>query len=205
MRPVQCILLVQMMLLGTPTFAHGAQSSDWPCTQRKVPEISLAAVWQGPSIDEASAKWRDDATISDLVQLLAARRTSAESAKSAIAQFAASAGAEKKPRLLKVVAGLVELANLERSQVISGLERFGKGQKQFAEQVRRENAEVAELRSNASADPAKINQLVERLTWNLRIFEERQKSLRFVCEVPVVIEQRLFGILKSIEAAIGQQ
>jgi hypothetical protein len=25
---------------------------DWPCTQAKVPEVSLAAVWAGPSLDD---------------------------------------------------------------------------------------------------------------------------------------------------------
>ena len=33
---------------------------DWPCTQAKVPEISLAAVWAGPPLDHASNKRKND-------------------------------------------------------------------------------------------------------------------------------------------------
>ena len=48
---------------------------DWPCVQSKVPEISLAAVWAGPPLDDVADKWKDDARISPLVSKLAARRT----------------------------------------------------------------------------------------------------------------------------------
>jgi hypothetical protein len=30
---------------------------DWPCVQAKVPEISLAAVWAGPPLDDVAEKW----------------------------------------------------------------------------------------------------------------------------------------------------
>ena len=40
---------------------------DWPCAQAKVPEISLAAVWAGPPLDDVADKWKDDAKVSALV------------------------------------------------------------------------------------------------------------------------------------------
>jgi hypothetical protein len=36
----------------------------------------------------------------------------------------------------------------------------------------------------------------------LRVFDERQRSLRFVCEVPVLIEQRLFLVVRLIQSAL---
>ena len=35
-------------------FGHAADPRypDWPCIQAKVPEISLAAVWAGPPLDD---------------------------------------------------------------------------------------------------------------------------------------------------------
>src|ERR1700757_2277014 len=53
---------------------------DWPCVQAKVPEISVAAVWAGPSLDDVQDKWKDDARISALVAKLAARRIPLEEA-----------------------------------------------------------------------------------------------------------------------------
>ncbi|NJM29212.1 MAG: hypothetical protein HC855_02970 [Rhizobiales bacterium] len=101
--------------------------------------------------------------------------------------------------------GLVETVNAERASVIAGLERFGGAQKNLAELVRKENATLSDLRNDASADPALVAQQTEVLNWNLRIFEERQRSLRFVCEVPVIIEQRLFNLTRDIQNAIEQE
>ena len=38
------------------------------------------------------------------------------------------------------------------------------------------------------------------LDWDMRIYEERERSLTYVCEVPVLYEQRAFAIAKLIEA-----
>jgi hypothetical protein len=101
-----------------------------------------------------------------------------------------------------LIAGLVETINAERGEVIAGLERFGSGQKQLATALRDENAKLSAMRDDAQADPAKLIQLNEQLLWNLRIFDERQKSLSFVCEVPVLIEQRLFALSREIQKAL---
>lgn len=195
-------MLTGLAMLAAAPMAWPVATPNWPCVQRKVPEISLAAIWTGPQLESASAKWRDDLAIADLVQRLAARRTSEEEAAAAVAGFAAASGNGRGMRLLKLMSGLLETVNAERSEVIAGLERFGDGQKQLAELLRRENSELAKLRETANADPARIGERTERLTWNLRIFDERQKSLSSVCEVPVLLEQRLFSLSRMIQKAI---
>src|SRR5262249_5752790 len=60
------LTLQGMSLAADPRFP------DWPCNQIKVPEISVAAVWAGPSIDDVGNAWEEDATIRDLVARLAA-------------------------------------------------------------------------------------------------------------------------------------
>ena len=185
--------------------AGSAAAADWPCVQRKVPEISLAAVWTGPPLDAEALAWRTDPAVAALVERLAARRTSEEEARQAITGLAQSSGAAKEAKLLALVAGLVEAINAERGEIIAGLERFGGAQKQLATLLRDENAKLSDLRSDAKSDPAKLNELTEHLVWNLRIFDERQNSLRFVCEVPVLIEQRLFALSRAIQTALQQQ
>src|SRR6186997_779768 len=74
---------------------------DWPCIQAKVPEISLAAVWAGPPLDDVSGKWKDDAKVSALVARLAARRTPLEQAQQAITEYLS--GAADKPRSGKLL------------------------------------------------------------------------------------------------------
>src|SRR5580700_2510869 len=68
---------------------------DWPCAQAKVPEISLAAVWAGPSLDDAEQKWKSDSKVSALVEKAAARKVPLEDAQKAITDFLATAGADK--------------------------------------------------------------------------------------------------------------
>ncbi len=201
-----CLKLVLAASLTVSLVAktHAATQGDWPCVQRKVAEISLVAVWNGPQPDKAAFKWRDDAAIAELVPQLAARRTTDAEAHEAIAQLATSSGELKKNKLLALVEGLVETINTEREDVIAGLVRFGKAQKDMAELLRKQNADLSDLRLDPQADTAKVAQQAEQLQWNLRIFDERQKSLRFVCEVPVLLEQRLFALSKDIQKNFNQ-
>lgn len=197
-----CLAVATALTLLAARTAGAAGTEDWPCVQRKVPEISLAAVWAGPPLDEVARKWRTDPGIAGLVDRLAARRTSEEEARQAIAGLVASSGAAKGPKFLALLAGLVETINAERAEVIAGIERFGRGQKQLAAALREESSKLDAMRADSKADPARVTELSDRLVWDLRIFDERQKSLRFVCEVPVLIEQRLFALSRAIQNAL---
>jgi len=43
---------------GEFSLAADPRYPDWPCTQAKVPEISLAAVWAGPPLDDIRTNGR---------------------------------------------------------------------------------------------------------------------------------------------------
>ena len=49
---------------------------------------------------------------------------------------------------------------------------------------------------------AQIEELTNRVEWDTRIFEERRKTMNFVCEVPVLIEQRLFALARAIQQSL---
>jgi hypothetical protein len=71
------VVMTVVIELALPGMALAADPRfpDWPCNQVKVPEISVAAVWAGPAIDDVSNAWEEDAATKDLVARLAARRT----------------------------------------------------------------------------------------------------------------------------------
>ena len=46
------------------------------------------------------------------------------------------------------------------------------------------------------------DELVGRVEWDTRIFDERSKTIGYVCEVPVLIEQRLFALARAIQQAL---
>jgi hypothetical protein len=85
---------------------------------------------------------------------------------------------------------------------MSGIERYGRKQLQFAEKLRGQQDELSAKRQAANADESEIQDLNDQVIWDTRIFEERRKSLTYVCEVPVLIEQRLFGLAKAIQAEL---
>ena len=175
---------------------------DWPCAQAKVPEISLAAVWGGPPLGEAEQKWKDDPNVSALVEKVAARKLPLEDAEKAITDFLAAPGADKVTTGKLVFAGLFERLNDERSSVMSGLERVTRKQRQAAEKVRDDTIALQALQDAAKPDQSKIDELSNQLVWETRIFEDRRRVVKFVCEVPTTIDRRLFALGRAIQQDI---
>jgi hypothetical protein len=172
---------------------------DWPCVQAKVPEISLAAVWAGPPLDDATAKWQSDAKVSALVAKLAARKTPLEEAKQAITEFLAGSAAEKAVAGKLLFAGLFETLNAQRNSVLNGLERVTRKQRDAAEKVRSDTLALQALQGASPPDQSKIDELSNQLIWETRIFEDRRRVIGFVCEVPTAIDQRLFALARVIQ------
>lgn len=172
---------------------------DWPCVQAKVPEISLAAVWAGPPLDDARDKWKNDAKVSTLVSKLAARKTPLEEAKQAITEFLAGSAAEKAATGKLLFAGLFETLNAQRNSVLNGLERVTRKQRDAAEKVRSDTLALQALQGASPPDQPRIEELSNQLIWETRIFEDRRRVIGFVCEVPTAIDQRLFALARVIQ------
>src|SRR5262245_43604031 len=62
--------------------------------------------------------------------------------------------------------------------------------------------QLRELQDRPDADQGRIDELTNRVEWDTRIFEERRKTMNFVCEVPVLIEQRLFALARAIQQSL---
>lgn len=63
------------------------------------------------------------------------------------------------------------------------------------------SAELSALRAkdgSSEAERAKARELDERLLWDIRVFDEREQSLSYVCESPVLLERRLFALARQI-------
>lgn len=180
-------------------FAQNRSNPDWPCQQILVGRLSAAAVWSGPSIE--GVDWRKDKDVFDLVLKISPRRLALEAAQQAIDDFAGPLKAGKTEKLTAVFAGLFETLDEERTQVIEGLLRFGAKQKELAERIRNETSKVrAEPNEkNGKPDEEERKAAQQQLDWDLRLFDERRQSLSYVCESPVLIEQRLFALARFIE------
>lgn len=177
---------------------------DWPCQQILVSHLSPAQSWTGPSIQGLDAS--SDPEVDELAEKLAQRRLSIDDAKAQIDAFAASAGADKQKKLTLLFAGLFDRLDGERAEVIEGLIRFGHRQKEAADQIRAESEKLHEEQDKSMSpeeanDPnSPVSNAAKQLQWDMRIFQDRHKTLSYVCEVPVTIEQRLFALAREIQA-----
>jgi hypothetical protein len=180
-------------------FAADPRYPDWPCSQAKVPDVSLAAVWAGPPLDDVASKWKDDAKVSALVPRLAARRTPLDEAQKAITEFLEGSAAQKTEMGKLLFAGLFDTLNAQRTSVMSGLERVTRKQREAADKIRADTLALQALQGASPPDQPKIDELGNQLVWETRIFEDRSRVIKFVCEVPTAIDQRLFALGRVIQ------
>jgi hypothetical protein len=196
--------LIVSLVSAAAQAPHGRDRGDWPCRQAKVGTIALASIWAGSPIDPAAQDWRSDPELSALVTRVSERRTPLEEAQSAIADYAKRlTGEQKNAKLTALMAGIFDRLNGERDAVISGLERYGHKQRDMAERVKSEIEALNAAQSETAADQQKVADLSNRVQWDTRVFEDRRRALTYVCETPVLIEQRLGALARTIAAAMG--
>jgi hypothetical protein len=195
------LITIALLLVASAStcLAADPRYPDWPCTQAKVPDISLAAVWAGPPLDDVAGKWKDDAKVSALVSRLAARRIPLEEAQKLIADFLTGSAEEKTSKGKLLFVGLFDTLNAQRAAVMTGLERVMRKQREAVEKIKADTIALQEQQSDPSPDQSKIDALGNQVNWETRIFEDRRRVMKFVCEVPTTIDQRLFALGREIQ------
>src|SRR5258707_9214599 len=115
-------LIMALIVVTTSTkvsVAADPRFPDWPCAQAKVPEISLAAVWAGPPLDDIQDKWKDDAKGSALVTKLAARRMPLDEAQKTVTEYLTASAAHKAPQGRLLFARPFDTLNAQRASVMN--------------------------------------------------------------------------------------
>ena len=194
------------MIGAVPALAADPANPDWPCVQRKVTTLTSVQMWDGPTVDDLTG-WRDRDDIRKLVAVLASRRVPIDDAAEAVARFADAQPPDKRDDALKLVfAGLLDVVNSDRAAVMSGIERFQQRQKVRAAEIERQGGVLRQLRERAASDQDVRSRLAaaeDSYQWDVRVFTERQQSLPLACEVPVLIEQRLFELGREIRSRMN--
>ena len=194
------------VLVAAPAAAQDSRKTDpsWPCRQTKTSTVSLASVWSGPEIDVKSNAWREDADVVTLVDLMSRRRVPIAEAEKAITAFIAKAGPEGSARLLTAFGAAFDQLATQRALVIDGLTRYGRKQHEVADRIRAENDAVRKAADEAGTNggEAASADALQRLQWDIRIFEDRRRTVGYVCEAPGLIEQRIGAIARAVQSAL---
>lgn len=190
---VRVLFCLTVLLLPAAAGAAESADPDWPCIQRLVPRISAAQVWAGP--EPEPAMWQGDLEVSRLASKLAARRTPLPETEKLVEDFAdAQAPEALNPKLTALFGRSLQIINQDRASIIAGIKRFAKRQRALAERIRETRATL----KTVDGDEGNANELRETLAWDIRIFDEREKSMTYLCEQPVLLEQRAFALGRSI-------
>lgn len=186
------------VLCSAPVLAAGRKGDhDWPCHQAKVSDFPLASVWDGPPLDEQAAGWREDSAIAALEAIMAQRRAPIADVQAGVTKLAAESDGKAKV-LQAFVAAFDDLVR-QRAEILAGLERYGHKSHEIADEIRAEN-ETAHQEKTPGAGPDAA--AVQKLQWDLRIFEERRRTVNYVCEAPQAIEARIGEIAKIVRATL---
>ncbi|MDX8481120.1 hypothetical protein RFN28_22045 [Mesorhizobium sp. VK24D] len=197
-------LVAAVMLVPNASAMAANTDPDWPCMQRKVPQLSLRQVWNGPELPPAAKDWSEDASVSALVEEVAARKLPIADAQRKIRDFAASLPAEQlAPKMAMLVQGMFDHMDAERSHVISGISRYAHRQLEIAAELRKEASDLDALRAKPDADQDEVERQIDQLNFDTRIFSERAQSLTYVCDVPTIIEQRLYQLSKTVSETLA--
>ena len=200
---VLCPALCVMAALALFSTAQAYEpKKNWPCVQVKVPDLSPAMMWAGPELSGPAADWRQSPNAATLAKKLIVRRYSDEQIAEFVASFAKQLDQDQRSvEMTRLFAASFDLVAAERRDIIAGIERFTKRQRELADNVRKIRAELETSLKIENPSPEQLaarREIEGRLNWQTRIFDDREKSTRFVCEVPTLLEQRLFLIAREI-------
>ena len=184
----------------TDSRAADGSNPDWPCIQRLVPRISTAQVWAGPEPDPSS--WRSNEPVRSLADQIAVRRMPIEDARASVSEFAESLPEDERNEQLTALFGrTLELINRDRASIIAGIGRYARSQRERAERIRSSRIAAAE---NAPAT-ASSDRVPTALDWDIRVFDERRRALIYLCEQPVLLDQRAFALGQAIYSHMVKQ
>jgi hypothetical protein len=187
--------------------AADPNNPDWPCVQKKVDNLSASAIWDGPALD-THKDWFNAPKIPALVTKLASRRVPIEKATAAIDDFAASVPeADRDAQLSKLFLGLFDTVNNQRRAIIGGIEKYQRSQKSRAEELEQQGVDLAKLKGDIIVDDTAAvpeSEEEQKLYWAGRIFQERQANIPIACELPSVLEERLFELTRYIRSKMSK-
>jgi hypothetical protein len=191
------LLLMSALLFSAPfapVAAATGEDPDWPCVQRLVPKIAPAVIWPGPPIEQVNGP--ANPRIDELAGELSARRVPLEEAKAQIEAFAESLDdAQKNEQLTRLFVRTLEIINNDRSSIIEGIKEYARGQRALAQSINEKNERLIDFPRDQVLER---ETLVAERDWDVRIYDDRARSLTYLCEQPVLLDQRAFALARTI-------
>lgn len=184
-----------------PALAAASPSGDWPCQQRKIATLSPGTFWAG-DIAAAGQTWQQTPGVPEAVARLVSRRLPVEQIQQTVDGFAGALPADARTTAATALfAGSFAELNRLRADIVIGIERFTRAQRTVADRLRADRQELDAL-ARAERNPEqqrRAEELQNSIQWQTRVHKERENSLTYICETPVLLEQRIFAIARALQ------
>ncbi len=173
---------------------------DWPCEQILVKEVPAAVVWAGPSIDGLGDAWEKDKAVKKLVEQFVSPYYDLDAADAVVADFSSKQDpSQKDHKLTLLFAGVLQTLNEERKKKLDGIMRYARGQAARANKLSGELDEMVQLQEDPSqAAQERLALMQKEMEIKQRMFDEREDFIQHLCTRPMVVEERLGVLARSI-------
>jgi hypothetical protein len=193
----QCLISLFLVIATV-----NAQTIDpeWPCVQVLVPEIVSAVVWPQVINESLIGAWKEDESLTAMVNKLSDLDEFTESERQLIAVFAESVPQESLADTLDMLAdGIITLSNQRRTQYITGIKRYTRQQISIAAQIESTLNQLVELESQPAPESVtRLAEIEETLHWHQRVYDQREHAIRSLCDRPVELEEKLSVVLREL-------
>ena len=198
---ILCNLSMALALSVATTQALAADFSDptWPCIQRKVERLSLGLMWPEPA-EAITLSDTQKPAVKELAAALSLQRVDMEYAGQLVADFAQAHGTQR-DLMQAVFSEVFDTISKRRTRIINGIGNVSTGQIALAERIDATRSEMDRLMDADAPDYDAVDALEEQLDWDDRIYRERQQSVTYLCESPVLLEKRLFALASLLQSA----
>lgn len=195
--------VVGLLLLAcsTNSFSNGPEATPkkWPCDQVYNPKLNIAAIWQGPKIEEKLKNWWKHDDVIEYVNMLANPVLSEKDGIELIEEFAKKYSyfglikkGEQKEKLVFLFAGLYQKAKDRRNTQYRGIVKFVEKQELIRKEIGISSKLIRSYRKKKiDQKNPKFVEANSRLEWNTRVFDQRTRLTEYICEEPVLNTQRL--------------
>jgi len=195
---LSAILIAALTGTSLPLSAQ-EQPQAWPCAQIFVPEVSASVLWAGPSMEDLQPQaWRSDKATASLVRGITSQAADPATVETLVSTYVKSlAGDQKDQKLTLAFFGVLAVLNLRRTKYMNGILRFSRQQSARAKVIDKGLAELLNLKA-ANGPDEKVNDLENKLTWQQRMFDDRERSIQFLCEQPVNVEVVMADLARTL-------
>ncbi|WP_299819146.1 hypothetical protein [uncultured Jannaschia sp.] len=187
------------LILATAAPAADFADPAWPCVQRKVERLSVGLMWPDPPLSAPEMSDDTAAAVDDLVARLSLRRIPVEDLPPRVEAFTKAHGTDR-TLLGHVFAQVFDRLARTRSEVMTGIEDYSLDQIALSRRIDAARGEMDTQMAQDAPDFDRVDALEEQIDWDQRIYTDRQRSLTYVCETPVLLEKRLYAIAQMLAA-----